>query len=435
MDAEIDAESAEHRFALVDVNNFYVSCERVFNPSLEGRPVVVLSNNDGCVVSRSAEAKALGVKMAVPWFEIKSMARRHGIIALSSNYTLYRDMSHRTYQILEDCCPFFEAYSVDESFLRIDQVQAIHGGTIPLGHHIKHRMKQWVGLPVCVGISTTKTRAKLANHLAKKHPVFDGVCDLEQLSDHEQTAWMKQLSVGEVWGVGRRMAQHLARLGIHSVQDLIDTPPHHLRQQFGVVMERTGQELRGLSCLELDDVQEPRHQIISSRSFGQAVESVVHLSEAVSTYVARAAVKLREQQSVAAAVHVYLETSRFEAQGREYRWGLTVPLPIPSDDTIQLTRAALTGVEAIFAPGRRYKKAGVVLMMLSAKQVRQEDLFGDTPSAQRAERLMKTLDGINGRFGQNTLRTGAMGFEQAWRMKSEHRSPRYTTHWKELPAA
>ena len=425
--------SAPPQFALVDVNNFYVSCERVFQPKLENVPLVVLSNNDGCAVARSPEVKALGVAMGTPWFRMQDLARRHGISALSSNYALYGDMSNRVATILRDFAPDIEVYSVDESFLRIEAVAHLYGGAPAMGRQMRERIRQWTGLPVCVGCGPTKTLAKLANHLAKKHAVFNGVCDLHSLSRPERLQWMHEIAVGEVWGVGRRLVLRLQAMDIHRVLDLRNASPQHLRAQFGVVMARTCSELRGISCLELEDIAPPRQQILSSRSFGVPVESVAELSEAVSTYVATAAEKLRRQASVAAAVHVFVHTNRFNDDEPQYHTGRLVPLPEPSDDTLVLTRYALLGLKAIFRPGCRYKKAGIMLSLLSDKTARQGSLFDDPEARIRSARRMAVLDAINRQFGRDTLRSGASGTTRPWGARSENRSPRYTTRWDELP--
>ncbi len=257
--------------------------------------MVVLSNNDGCAVARSNEVKALGVKIGTPWFKMKELASQHGILAFSSNYTLYGDMSNRVITILSEFAPDIEVYSIDESFLQIESVAHLYGGSQAMGQLMRQRIRQWTGLPVGVGIGPTKTLAKFANHLAKKNGVFDGVCDLHVLSRPERLQWMAGIDVGEVWGVGRRIAIRLKELGILSVRDLRNASPKEIRTHFGVVMERTCNELRGVSCLDLEDVAPAKQQIMSSRSFGAPVEALVELREAVATYVASAAAKLREQ--------------------------------------------------------------------------------------------------------------------------------------------
>lgn len=423
------------QFALVDVNNFYVSCERVFKPRLEHVPMVVLSNNDGCTVARSNEVKALGIKMGTPWFKVRGLAQQHGILAYSSNYALYGDMSNRVVAVLRGFCPEVEVYSIDESFLRVETILALYGGAPALGQQMRKRIKAWTGLPVCVGFGPTKTLAKLANHLAKKNPVFDGVCDLNGLPDREKDQWMSRTEVDEIWGIGHRTAPKLNALGIHTVLDLRNASPKAIRNRFGVVLERTCNELRGISCLDLEDVTQPRQQIMVSRSFGATVETAAELAEAVSTYVASAAEKLRRQGSETAAVYVFVLTNRFNENEPQNNTGHLVRLPEPSDDTVTLTRAALAGLRTIFRPGYRYKKAGILLPLLSAKSTRQVTLFQDEPILARSSRLMATMDAVNRQFGKGVLRTGASGTTRRWAMRANNRSPRYTTRWDELPEA
>jgi DNA polymerase V len=420
------------QFALVDVNNFYVSCERVFKPRLEGIPMVVLSNNDGCAVARSNEVKALGVKMGMPWFKMKDLAREHHIQAFSSNYTLYGDMSNRVVQILRDFSPDTEVYSIDESFLRIETVAHLYGGAVAMGQQMRERIKQWTGLPVCVGIGPTKTLAKFANHLAKKNPEFEGVCDLHVIPRPERVRWMSRIEVGEVWGVGGRIARRLEVMGIQTVLELRNASPKEMRRHFGVVMERTCNELRGISCLALDDIAQPKQQIMSSRSFGRPVETIEELRESLASYLSRATEKLRMQQSVSAAVYVFIQTNRFN-KDEQYNAGLTVPMPEPTDNTLTLTAAALAGLEVIYRSGYRYKKAGVMLTLLSDKQARQMSIFDHAAVTQRSTKLMTALDMINRDYGHGTVRSGASGFTQRWAMRNENRSPRYTTRWDELP--
>ena len=428
-------DSPSPQFALVDANNFYVSCERVFRPALASTPMVVLSNNDGCAVARSNEVKALGVKMGTPWFKMRELAAQHGILAFSSNYTLYGDMSNRLVAVLRQFAPEVEVYSIDESFLRIETVAHLYGGAGAMGQQIRARVGQWTGLPVCVGVGPTKTLAKLANHMAKKNPEFNGVCDLHALSRAERERWMAGIEVGEVWGVGRRLEERLAALGIHTVLDLRNASPKWLRAHFGVVMERTCSELRGISCLALEEVVPAKQQIMASRSFGQPLEDIEALREAVAAYVSRAAEKLRAQASVCAAVHVFVMSNRFRPEEPQYSAGLTVPMAEACDDTRALTTAALRGLGAIFRPGIRYKKAGIMLTLLSPKAAMQRSLFDDAGAGARSAELMSVLDAVNRTFGRDVLRTGASGTEKRWAMRSENRSPRYTTRWDELPVA
>ena len=422
-------------FALVDVNNFYVSCERVFNRKLEGVPIVVLSNNDGCAVARSNEVKALGVKMGAPWFKLKDLAKQHGILAFSSNYTLYGDMSNRATEVLRQFSPDIEVYSIDESFLRVETVVNLHDGATNMGQAIRQRVKQWTGLPVCVGFGSTKTLAKFANHLAKKQAVFNSVSDLSALPEIELHSWMQKTDVSEVWGVGRRIAARLEPMGITTVFDLLCADGKALRSQFGVVLERTASELSGVSCLELDDLAENKQQIMSSRSFGQMVKTFEELTESVSWHAHLAGEKLRAQQSVTGAVLVFIQTNRFRADDPQYNGSLVVPLENPSDDTCAITASAVYGLKRIYRSGFDYKKAGVMLMQLTQKENHQCTLFDDGTARIRSAKLMQAMDAINTTWGRNTLRVGSMGTTRRWAMRSENRSPRYTTNWDEVPHA
>ena len=421
------------QFALVDVNNFYVSCERVFRPGLANTPLVVLSNNDGCTVARSNEVKALGVKMGTPWFKLKGLAKQHGIQAFSSNYVLYGDMSNRVATILREFSPDIEVYSIDESFLRIETVAHLYDGAVSMGQQIRERVLQWTGLPVCVGVGPTKTLAKFANHLAKKNAIFGGVCDLHVMPRPERLQWMNGVNVAEVWGVGRRTAARLETMGIRTVLDLRNTFPKEVRSQFGVVMERTCSELRGISCLTLEDVVPARQQIMSSRSFGVPVESIDELQEAVACYTTRAAEKLRQQQSISAAVHVFLQTNCFKDDAPQYHPAITVPLIEATDDTLVLISAAASGLRNIFRAGFHYKKVGVMLTLLSSKTARQGTLFDDPAAREKSARLMAVMDAVNQEFGRDTLHSAAEGVAKRWAMRAGMRSPRYTTQWDELP--
>ena len=421
-------------FALVDVNNFYVSCERVFQPKLEQVPMVVLSNNDGCAVARSAEVKALGVKMGTPWFQMQDLAKQHGITAYSSNYTLYGDMSNRVVQVLRGFTPHLEVYSIDESFLQIETVLKQYPNTIELGQSIKQTVKETTGLPVCVGIGASKTLAKLANHLAKKHSQFLGVCDVNAMSKEELYQWMSETAVDEVWGVGRRIAKKLKAQGIQSVFDLLQASPQAMRQQFGVVMERLCYELRGVSCLKLEEVAPAKQQIIASRSFGKLVTSQAELAQSVATHAARAAEKLRSQDSVAGALTVFIQTNPFKQNEPQHHQSITVPLADATDNTLTLTNAALAGLRQIFQPNFRYKKAGVILNLISDKPTTQQSLFDDVQVKGKSASLMKAVDAINTRFGNAAIRSAAAGTnntKQAWQMRSSNRSPNYTTRWDE----
>ncbi len=414
--------------ALVDGNNFFVSCERVFNPKLENRPVVVLSNNDGCAVARSAEAKSLGVKMGTPWFQMRDLARQHGIVALSSNYALYADMSNRMMAVLAQFSPDQEVYSIDECFLGMDGFG--HLDLVEYGKVMRQRVRQWVGLPVCVGIAETKTLAKLANHCAKKNLAgSDGVCDFNRMSGQEISQLFAGICVGEIWGVGRQLTRKLGELGITTVEALRTASAKTLRDRFSVVLERTMAELNGIPCIALEEVVPNKQQIISSRSFGQYVYDLESLKEAVASYIAIAAEKLRGQGSFAGMVQVYIRTNPHK-DAPQYQRGLTIPLPEATDDTLRLTRAALWGLKRIYRAGYAYQKAGVALLNLSDAASVQMNLFSVTRDNSK---LMQVMDRINAVWGRGTLRSAAEGFEKGWKMKREKVSPGYTTRWDQVP--
>jgi DNA polymerase V len=419
--------------ALIDCNNFYVSCERVFNPRLIGRPVVVLSNNDGCVVARSNEVKALGVRMGVPWFQIKALAKKHGIIALSSNYALYADMSNRVMSLLSSFSPDQEVYSIDECFLDLTGLE--HLGLADYGQGFREIIQRHIGLPVCVGMATTKTLAKLANHVAKKRPEFNAVCDFTGLDTHALDQLLGQIEVGEVWGVGPRISPRLQHMGIMTVLNLKNAPRGKIRQQFSVVMERTIAELNGESCIALEDVAPPKQQIMSSRSFGVPVFDLAELQQSVASYTARAAVKLRNQASLAGAIQVYIRTSPFKERESQYSQGVTVPLAFPTSDSRTLVGAALAGLKRIFRPGFAYAKSGIMLMNLIPEDRRELTLFDDPVQLGRSNALMSVMDRINRNFGKGAVRLFGEGADQRWKMRTGNRSPNYTTRISDLVVA
>ena len=421
-------------FALVDCNNFYASCEKLFQPKLKDRPVVVLSNNDGCVVARSAEVKALGIPMGVPWFQIKAEARRYGIVAFSSNYALYADMSNRVVEVLSSFAPIIEVYSIDESFLDLAGFE--RQGYASYGAEIRQRVADWLGLAVCVGIAPTKTLAKLANHCAKKGLAgSEGVCDFTILPQAALSELFGRIEVGEIWGVGRKITVRLETMGIQTVRQLRDANAETVRARFSVVQERTVRELRGESCLDLEEVVPDKQQIMSSRSFGTLVYDLTDLEEAVASYIAKATEKLRAQDSLAGAIQVYIQTNVFKPESLQYQPAITVPLPVASSDTRVLTQWALRALHRIYRSGYGYHKAGVMLLNLSPKANCQFSLFDDQDGATdtRSEKLMLALDGINRRYGRGALRLAAEGAEKTWQMRRGNLSPGYTTSWCGLP--
>ncbi len=416
--------------ALIDVNNFYVSCERVFNPRLNNKPVVVLSNNDGCAVARSNEVKALGVPMGAPWFKLKDLAKQHNILAYSSNYALYADMSNRVMSILKQYSPDQEIYSIDESFLDLTAFKS--KDLVEYGQHMRQRIKRWTGLPVCVGIGSTKTLSKLANHCAKKRTEFNGVCNLNTMAPEAVNQMFSEIDVGEVWGVGRKLAPKLNVLGINTVLDLKRANPERLRQQFSVVMEKTIFELNGVVCIELEEIAPPKKQILSSRSFGYPVTDYNSLAESITLYMSRAAEKLRRQKYYAGLVYIYIRTSPFKENERFYSSGRTIALPSPTDDTRQLVNVALWGLRQIYMSNFNYAKAGVMLDELVTAQGIQTDLFSNQSSTPKSVQLMATLDSINKRMGKESIKLASEGFRRPWKMKQENKSPCYTTSWVDV---
>ena len=420
---------SKRAIALIDVNNFYVSCERVFNPKLRSKPVVVLSNNDGCAVARSNEVKALGVSMGAPWFKMKELAKQHGIIALSSNYGLYADMSNRVMSILRQFSPDQEVYSIDESFLDLSNFK--NQNHIKYGQTMRKRILLWTGLPVCVGIGSTKTLAKLANHCAKKQPHFNGVCDFNTLTTNALNNLLSKIDVGEVWGVGRKLAPRLEALGIKSVLDLKQANADRLRRQFSVMMQKTIHELNGIVCIELEDIAPPKKQILSSRSFGVPVRDFNSLAESITLYMSRAAEKLRRQQDFAGSVYVYIRTSSFKLDDPFYSNGMTIPLPSPTDDTRQLVSVVLWALKRLYKPNYNYAKAGVMLSDLVPAEGVQIDLFSPMQQTLKTNKLMMTMDSINRKIGKEAIKLASEGFKRPWKMKQENKSPSFTTKWSD----
>ncbi|MEO4030670.1 Y-family DNA polymerase [Chromobacterium vaccinii] len=413
-------------FALADGNSMYASCERVFRPDLIGKPIVVLSNNDGCVVAASAEAKALGIKMFGPFFEIADQCRQHDVAVFSSNYALYGDMSRRMMRVLSEFAAEQEIYSIDECFLDMTGMPDLDSH----GHRMRQAVLQRVGIPTCVGMGPSKTMAKLANRIAKKQARWAGVFEWDFVTPAEADMMMAQIEVGDVWGIGRRLSEQLQAMNIHSALDLKQVDSRRIKRQFSVVVERTVQELNGISCLALEDVTPSKQQIISSRSFSQKVKDLNTLTASISHHAARAAEKLRAQGSTARLVAVSINTSPF-SDVAQYRGYIVVPLVQASDDTIEITRAALAGLRAIYRRGYLYHKGGIMLLEISPRTIVQTDLFAAPPDPRRRQ-LMGTLDAINREFGRGTVRLAAEALTPRWQMRQDARSPRYTTRLDEL---
>ncbi len=414
-------------FALVDCNCFYVSCERVFNPALEKKPVIVLSNNDGCAVSLSREAKALGITVGTPFFQIADIVKKHKIKVFSSNYALYGDMSRRVMETLSEFSPDMEIYSIDESFL------AFEGLNLDLeqyGRVIKNRVKRHTGIPVSVGIGPTKTLAKLANHLAKKDARYDGVLDLCGRQDID--GFLERVKVEDVWGIGRRYTRKLNMRGIETALQLKNLADDWVRKNLGgIVGLRLVEELRGHSCLALEQVSPPKQQIMCGRVFGRPVETREELEEAVSTYVTRASERLRGQRSHASVVSVFIATNRYKKNEPQYGNFATYRLPIQTSYTPEIIDCALKLLRIIFRQDFRYKRVGIMLSGLVPENEVQANLFLPKPSDKR-DKLMKAVDHINGQWYRSMIYTASCGIKQGWKMRRELLSNRYTTSWDEL---
>jgi DNA polymerase V len=413
-------------FALLDCNNFYVSCERLFQPVLLGKPVVVLSNNDGCVIARSDEAKALGIPMGLPAFKLTDLVKKHSIEVYSSNYTLYGDLSTRVMTTLAQWAPAVEVYSIDEAFLDLTGLST--ADLTGYGHTMRATIQQWTGIPVSIGIAPTKTLAKLANRLAKRSPEAQGVVALTVTSEIDATLACTQ--VEDIWGIGPGYTRRLKAHDIRTALQLRDANDRWIRQYLGVVGQRIVWELHGISCLPLELCPPPKQSLRVSRSFGRPITTLSNMREAVATYMTRAAEKLRRHGVTAGIVTVFLMTNRFTDEP-QYSNSVTLPLPVATQDTAELIRYALQGVEQIYREGYRYQKAGVILTALvPAKQV-QTHLF-DQHDRDRSQKLMAAIDTINAEWGSGTIRYAAMGLRPAWIMRCARRSPRYTTRWQEL---
>jgi DNA polymerase V len=419
------------KFAIVDCNNFYVSCERVFDPSLRNKPVVVLSNNDGCIVARSNEVKNAGIPMGIPYFKVKDELTEINCVVLSSNYALYGDMSRRIMETLAEFTNNLEIYSIDEAFLSLDHINA--DALTDFGYQIKEIIYQNTGIPVSVGIAQTKTLAKLANEIAKKdgrkNNQYKGVINLYQ--NHNVDQYLKITPVGDIWGVGRKYNKLLEKNNLLNVYDLIQTSDLWIKKHLTIQGLRMVKELRGIPCLDLETVLDPKKGIISSRSFSKKIERLLELQEAVATHASRIGEKLRKQNSVAGEIYVFLMANRFKTDS--YYKSLSLKLPTQTNYTPELIKHALIVLDKIYKKGLLYQKAGVMSYNISSDKSIQLNLF-DTPNPafQRQEKIMQVLDKLNQKYGKNTLKLATLGMKQAWQMRSQMRSPRYTTVWNEL---
>lgn len=413
--------------ALVDANNFYVSCERLFNPRLRGQATVVLSNNDGCIVSRSNEAKEMRIGMGVPLFQVSKIIEQNGVHVLSSNYELYGDLSYRMMEVLEDCSPEVERYSIDEAFISLEADDS--RGLEELGREIRAKVYRHVGIPVSIGIAATKTLAKVAGHHAKVLPSLDGVFDLTPASI--QVPVLRNTPIEEVWGIGWRWAKTLKTNGILTAFDLREAKESLIRSRMSIVGLRLARELRGIACHTLDTCPSPRRGINSTRSFGEMVDSKEELKAAVASFVARAAEKLRREKMVAGAITVFVRTNKFHEDEEQFSGSITLQLAPMTCVTNEIQEVAFKALDSLFRPGLRYKKAGVMLSGLVPASLIPQPLW-EAEKSERLRAVMGKMDRLNQRYGRETVQCGQFISEGKWQMKLDSRSPRYTTRWDEL---
>lgn len=419
-------------FALVDCNNFFVSCERAFDPSLENRPVVVLSSNDGCCVSRSNEAKALGIPMGVPLFKITDLVKKHNVAVLSSNYELYGNMSARIMKILADHCPQIEYYSVDEAFLPLQ----LHNKTEyeKMATHLRTTIKQHTGIPVSIGIAATRTLAKAANELAKKWDILNGVFSFVEMPTDKVHYYLESLAVENIWGIGYKSARKLYAAKITNALQFITADELLLRKHLKIMGVRTQMELLGTSCIKFSELRAVKKGICSSRSFGKKITELPELEEAVATFIDTACNKLRKQKSVARFLTVYIRSSYFSKYHPYYGKSMTVGLPIASNYTPDFITSALEIVRKLFKPGILYAKAGVFLTDITPEKAIQQHLFLEELNSNQIlhQSISHSIDSIRQRFGTKSITFGAMGVKRRWHARCDKRSKRYTTNLNEL---
>lgn len=414
-------------FGIVDCNNFYASCERVFNPALNGHPVVVLSNNDGCVIARSTEAKALGIPMGEPAYKLKELIENNRVAVFSSNYVLYGDMSGRVMSLLADMVPDMEIYSIDEAFLHLDGFGE-HTDLAALGAKIVATVTRGTGIPVSMGIAPTKTLAKVANRFAKKYPAYRGVCMID--TDEKREKALKLLDIEDVWGIGRRISKRLRYHSINTAWDFTQRTKSWVRHTLGVTGERTWLELRGTACIEMEH-QAAKKTICTSRSFGEKLTELEPIAEAVANFAATCAEKLRRQHSQAAVIMVFLHTNPFATNQPQYSNQAVLQLPVPTSDSSELIHYALQGLRSIFAAGYRFKKAGVIVSEITPERPMQGNLF-DTRDREKHSRLMRVMDSLNAGYGRQKVKIASQGFDRKWKLKNEKLSPCYSTKLQDV---
>lgn len=415
-------------YALVDCNNFFVSCERVFDSRLEGKPVIVLSNNDGCAIARSNEAKALGIKMGANFFEIESLIKKHDVQVFSTNFVLYADMSLRVKGLLTLFSSEIEDYSIDESFLDFNGFE-----NCKLKEHctkLAQTVKQGTGIPVSVGLAPTKTLAKIANKFAKKYAGYKSVCVID--TEEKRIKALKKTEIGDVWGIGRQHTKRLTEMGVKTAYDFTGLTRAWVRKHMTVIGERTWRELLGEPCIQMETVQPDKKSILVSRSFGKMISDYETLSEAVSTYASMVSAKLRNQKSCAKSVLVFIDTNPYREDLKQYSQHIIINLPVATNSTNEIIKYALQGLRTIYKPNYQYKKAGVMVMDICSQNEIQTNLF-DTVNREKDKRIMQVLDLMNNKYGRNTLKIATMGDGKAWKIKQERLSPCYTTRYSDFP--
>ena len=410
--------------ALVDCNNFYASCERVFQPRLENKPIVVLSNNDGCVIARSNEAKALGIKMGAPAFKMKPVFDYHNVHVFSSNFALYGDLSNRVMQILSQESPAIEIYSIDEAFLDLKGIKKLNKFSIDL----RKKVGQWTGIPVSIGIAPTKTLAKVANRIAKKHKK-DGVFLMKEPSTI--THVLKHVAVDELWGVGRKYSKFLSQRGFQTAYDLVNASESWVRNNMTVNGLRMIKELKGISCLPLEYETQRKKNICTSRSFGMDVKKHHELEEAVASYASTCAMKLRKEKSLTSSILVFVKTNPFKDLNSQYNASQKIILDVPTNDSMEIISQALSVLKRIYKDGFNYKKAGVIVGDIVSEESRQLSLF-TTQDIFKTKNIMNAMDDINRKMGRNKVRLAVQGFDRKWRLKQEKLSPCYTTRFEDV---
>lgn len=421
-------------FFLIDVNNMYVSCERVFDPSLNDKPVIVLSNNDGCAVARSNEAKSLNIKMGVPLFQIKDIVQQHNVIVLSSNYAMYAEMSRRFHTILASYVTDeeVEPYSIDECFVDFTAYEK-NFDLEKVGHDMRAKIWKWIGLPVCVGIGRSKTEAKISNHIAKKNQGFNGVCDLVNMDPCNKEYYFSLIDVSEVWGVGRKHSKKLQSMGINTVLDLACAEPREMQKKFSIVMARTIYELQGISCIEIEHTPPSKKQIVASRSFGGRVTELTDLKEAISMYAQDACKRLRDEGLLCGCMIAFVQSNPFDANVPFYNKSITGSFSEPTDCAVDFVKAATRMLNDIYKEGIKYKKCGVVLTCLEPKSGHTYDLLTDFETIEKKEQLMRALENVHTKFGKKKIGVGPCFIpNRNWSMSRDKLS-RNPFRWDELP--